>query len=291
MRDTLKDGAVRLRDGGCTTIVSRLRPGLALLTIVGHDNGQNRDELGAELRREWGRFRLPLDLACDASASPGATNGVPDWWLGFFVGYRSKLARVRILPSQSVRVTVEIVKHLSRTGDLIQVLPDARAFEESLARDVPGFRLPAGREGEPAVSISRTVLEDGTVRITGPTCSFVYARPRPGALLVTITGNDTGDLGALPLDEMTDGIAALPPPLELFVDTSGAGSVASRVREEWTAWFVAHGPSLRRIHVLTGSRFFQMTVSVAKELSRTAELIRIHDSPASFEKALGQRSS
>ncbi len=136
----------------------------------------------------------------------------------------------------------------------------------------------------------REILPDGAVRLQGQRSTFTVTRLRPGAVLVTITGNDTGDIGITPLQEV-EAEMLLGRPIELFVDTTAATAVATRVRELWTAWFKAHEHDLRRIDVLVSSRFFTLTVSVAKLLSGTGELIRIHADPEAFTAAMEQAAS
>ncbi|WP_437335631.1 hypothetical protein [Sorangium sp. So ce394] len=40
--------------------------------------------------------------------------------------------------------------------------------------------------------IHREILGDGSIRLAKDGCSFVFRRLRPGAVLVTIAGRDTG---------------------------------------------------------------------------------------------------
>ena len=42
---------------------------------------------------------------------------------------------------------------------------------------------------------NRETLPDGRIKLTAGECSFVYARLKPGVLLVTIAGYDTGQFG------------------------------------------------------------------------------------------------
>jgi hypothetical protein len=132
---------------------------------------------------------------------------------------------------------------------------------------------------------SREILPDGAVRLRGERSEFTIKRLCHGVVLVTIAGNDVGDLGITPLQEVEAEILVRRP-IELFVDTREATAVVTRVREQWTAWFKAHERDLTRIDVLVSSRFFTLTVSVAKMLSDTGELIRIHSDPQAFAAAI-----
>ena len=54
----------------------------------------------------------------------------------------------------------------------------------------------------------REVQDDGTITLKGKTCSFHYARPRPGLVVMTAVGRDLGDLGLLPMEELRKDLAA-----------------------------------------------------------------------------------
>ena len=85
-------------------------------------------------------------------------------------------------------------------------------------------------------SVTRELLPGGVVRLSCKDTSFEYSRPRPGRLLVTITGLDKGQFGGSTLDEIT---AALDREgsLELFVDAREAVGAAVSVSEDWTRFF------------------------------------------------------
>ncbi|WP_437310654.1 hypothetical protein [Sorangium sp. So ce388] len=57
----------------------------------------------------------------------------------------------------------------------------------------------------------REVLDDGSIDLAKDGCSFVFRRLRPGAVLVTIAGRDTGSLGDAPLTSCTRSSCAISP--------------------------------------------------------------------------------
>lgn len=137
----------------------------------------------------------------------------------------------------------------------------------------------------------RETLPDGATVLRTERCSFTLSRPRPGVFLVRIVGNDRGEFGDAPFDLVLAEIGRFGK-LELFVDTSGVEGVVSRVREAWTEWFRTHQPKLTRVHILSGgSRFVATTMHISKELSRTGDLIRIHEDPATFAEALARATA
>lgn len=135
----------------------------------------------------------------------------------------------------------------------------------------------------------REILDDGSIRLTTKGCAFVYTRLRPGAVLVTITGRDTGELGSEPLDELLAEVKRYPP-VNLYVDTRNATFAAAEVRDAWTNFFSVHRAHLRRVRILVGSRFLQLAIEVAKLFSRTGELIQVDADAPRFDEALAREA-
>jgi len=135
----------------------------------------------------------------------------------------------------------------------------------------------------PVVSgpVSREVTPAGEVRLAAAGCAFVFKRLKPGTLLVTITGNDTGQFGTSTLDEIRLELLR-ERPLELFVDAREAVGAAVSVSDEWTRFFSLNREHLRRVSVLVGSKVVYLTVAIAQHLSRTGDLIQIYSDPATF---------
>lgn len=129
--------------------------------------------------------------------------------------------------------------------------------------------------------IKREATTGGGLRLTAAGCAFAYERLRPGALLVTITGNDTGQFGTSTLDEIRLELLRHRP-LELFVDAREALGPAVSVSEDWTQFFALNREHLRRVSVLVGSKVVHLTVAIAQHLSRTGELIQIYSDPETF---------
>ncbi|MBC7899116.1 MAG: hypothetical protein H7070_03600 [Saprospiraceae bacterium] len=136
------------------------------------------------------------------------------------------------------------------------------------------------------IAIKREILSGGNVRLSAGDCIFLYERPRPGVLHVTISGYDTGQFGTSSLDEIhtaigRDGV------IELFVDAREAFGAAVSVSDEWTRFFSQKRDKLSRVHVLTGSKAVYLTVAIAQHLSRTGSLIQIYSDPDLFSNKLG----
>lgn len=131
------------------------------------------------------------------------------------------------------------------------------------------------------------VKTDAAVELTSPQGQFHFQRLAKGVLLVTITGNDTGQFGTRPLDEIRLEIMRYGA-LELFIDAEGAQLVSTEVSQEWTQFFSLSRAQLRRVSVLTGTRLINLTVAIAQHLSNTGNLIQIYSDRALFHGAIAR---
>jgi hypothetical protein len=131
----------------------------------------------------------------------------------------------------------------------------------------------------------REILSDGSVRISSGDSAFEFTRPKAGVLVVAITGYDKGQCGTAPLEEI-DSVLRLVGSLQLFVDARSAVGATVRVSEDWTKFISRRKDELGRVHVLAGSKMVELTVAIARHLSRTGNLIQIYSDPAIFEEQL-----
>ncbi len=134
-------------------------------------------------------------------------------------------------------------------------------------------------------SVTRELLPEGVVRLSSGEATFEFARPRPGRLLVTISGLDKGQFGPSTLNEITTALER-EGSLELFVDAREAVGAAVSVSDDWTRFFTIQRTRLRRVHVLAGSKAVKLTVAIAQHLSRTGDLIQIYSDPQIFDDRL-----
>jgi hypothetical protein len=135
------------------------------------------------------------------------------------------------------------------------------------------------------VSFKRETMEDGAVRLASERCSFTYQRPRPGVVFIRIVGNDKGEFGTAPMDELREDLRRYAP-IELFFEMDEEAGANMPVQETWTEWFSANRPALKSVSILTHSKYMHFTAEVVKFFSRTGELIRVYLDPAPFEEAL-----
>lgn len=137
-----------------------------------------------------------------------------------------------------------------------------------------------------SLEIKRELLAGGNVRLSSGDCAFLYQRPRPGVLHMTISGYDTGQFGTSTLDEILNAINR-EGAVELFVDAREAYGAAVSVSDEWTRFFSLNREQLKRVHILVGSKVVYLTVAIAQHLSRTGNLIQIYSDPDLFTNKLG----
>lgn len=135
-------------------------------------------------------------------------------------------------------------------------------------------------------STHREVLPNGVVRMTSGELGFLFERPRANVLVVTITGYDKGQLGAAPLDEIGSVLRIAASPVHLFVDARDAVGATVRVSEDWTSFLSRCRTDLAHVYVLAGSKMVELTVAIARHLSRTDRLIQIYSDPKLFEAQL-----
>ncbi|MGH8174706.1 MAG: hypothetical protein ACREV5_00410 [Steroidobacter sp.] len=137
----------------------------------------------------------------------------------------------------------------------------------------------------PDNSFTRSIAPSGAVKLSSSDAEFVFSRPGRGILLIEAAGHDAGQFGSSTLDEIASALLR-ERPLELFVDTRAAVSVAPRVRDEWTGFFSNNRADLIAVHVLTSSKFVRLAIAVAQLFSKTGNLIRLYSAPTAFEAQL-----
>ena len=140
------------------------------------------------------------------------------------------------------------------------------------------------------LTFRKSITADGTTVLESGSGVFCFRRLKPGALLVTISGNDQGQFGTSALDEIRLEILRHGK-LELLVDAEQAELVTVEVSQEWTRFFATTREQLTRVSVLTGSKLINLTVAIAQHLSQTGNLIQIYSDRSLFEAALAKASS
>jgi hypothetical protein len=124
-----------------------------------------------------------------------------------------------------------------------------------------------------------------TTFLEGVHCVLTIERPGPGVVLVTFSGTDVGEFGDRPfrdLEQDLDGAR----PIELFIDAHAGKSASIDVSNEWARWLREHRAALRRIHMLTATRFIQLSADLVRRYAGLEDRMRLYTSPVAFAEAL-----
>lgn len=138
--------------------------------------------------------------------------------------------------------------------------------------------------------VDREVLADGSVKLSGGDCVFRFHRPRPGIVVVRISGDDVGQFGSATMDEVAKEFDQVKTPIELFIDATKAVGPVTKVMEAWATWFETHHRRLKHVDILIPpeAKVLHLTVAIARHLSRTGDLISIHLDAENFHRAVNQ---
>ena len=103
-------------------------------------------------------------------------------------------------------------------------------------------------------------------------------------VVVKISGHDAGELGDEPfrrLDQLLgEGSFAL------FIDARGTKGASIEVSNLWARWLRKHRDDLIRIHMLTGSRFVQLTADFVRRFAELGDAMLIYTDPEIFDETL-----
>jgi hypothetical protein len=127
-------------------------------------------------------------------------------------------------------------------------------------------------------------MRDPAAVFAGLHCTISIDRPAERVTLLTITGKDGGELGDAPFRELDADLER--GQLELFIDARATMGANLDVSGRWAAWLRAHRARFRRVNMLSGSRFVQLTAEFVKRFAELGELMIVFTDPAGFETAL-----
>ena len=128
----------------------------------------------------------------------------------------------------------------------------------------------------------RRVESSDGVRLEGTRCAIDVIRLRPGAVLVAISGDDAGELGHAPHEELDREIARYGP-LELHVDARATTGVGPAVAQAWTAFIRGRGPAVRKAILLVASRQVALAAQSAASLGAVGRVFAVTSDAAAFD--------
>jgi hypothetical protein len=126
-----------------------------------------------------------------------------------------------------------------------------------------------------------------TVVCEGVHCRVVIERPAQDVVVMRIEGWDAGELGDAPMRELAKDVEK-GKPLELFIDARAVKGATLEVSGEWAQWLAKHRSAFKRINMLTGTRFIQLTANFVRRFAELGEIMRISTDPVAFDAELAQ---
>lgn len=124
-----------------------------------------------------------------------------------------------------------------------------------------------------------------SVQHEGIHCNLSIHRPAPAVAVVVLSGSDIGEFGDLPMRELKKDLGLFKA-IELFIDARAVRGASVEVSAEWALWMRAHRASFKRINMLTGSRYIQITATFVRRFAGLADLMNVFTEHAAFEESL-----
>lgn len=109
-------------------------------------------------------------------------------------------------------------------------------------------------------------------------------RPRPHVVTLVIVGRDVGEHGDAPLRLLDDALRA--GSFALYIDARDTRGASVDVSNIWAQWLRRNRDQLHEIHMLTGSRFVQLTADFVRRFAELGDTMRIYTDGPSFDEAL-----
>ena len=126
---------------------------------------------------------------------------------------------------------------------------------------------------------------EAITRLVSDACTQVIERRAPTVLVLRIEGHDVGEFGSLPMRCLE---ALLPDGLgiELFVDARATRGVTMHASNDWAAWLGRHRDRFIGVHMLTGSRYVQVTAEFVRRFTGLEDRMKVYSDAAAFDAEL-----
>jgi len=109
-------------------------------------------------------------------------------------------------------------------------------------------------------------------------------RPRSHIVTLVIIGRDVGEHGDAPLRILDDELCA--GSFALYIDARDTRGASIDVSNVWAQWLRRNRDQLQEVHMLTGSRFVQLTADFVRRFAELGDAMRIYTDGAAFDEAL-----
>lgn len=114
--------------------------------------------------------------------------------------------------------------------------------------------------------------------------TIAIARPVPHVVVLTISGRDAGEHGNGPQRALDEELLA--GPYTLFIDARRTLGASVDVSNIWAQWLRGRRDQLERVHMLTGSKFVQLTADFVRRFAELGDAMLIYTDGAAFDEAL-----
>ncbi len=123
------------------------------------------------------------------------------------------------------------------------------------------------------------------VRYSSPHCQLAVQRLSASVLMLKISGTDIGEFGNGPMSELSRQLKDSGP-VELFIDARKVRAASIDVSGKWAKWLGAERGKLRAVHMLTGSKFIQITANFVRRFAAIQDIMAVYTEVRVFEDAL-----
>lgn len=126
-----------------------------------------------------------------------------------------------------------------------------------------------------------------SARFDGADGNLQLERPRPGVVLMTMSGVDTGEHGRAPFLALEDDVAA--GPVEIFIDARHGRAASAAVSGEWAMFFRNRRAHITRVHMLTAPRAPVESAELLRSYAMLEDQMDLVTDAAEFERKLAAR--
>lgn len=119
----------------------------------------------------------------------------------------------------------------------------------------------------------------------GTSGTLTIDSPKHGIFIVTIEGHDVGEFGSKPMRQIENFLPDAES-AELFIDARRTRGVSIDVSSEWAQWLGSNRACFKKINMISGSRFIQITAEFVRDFSDLHGLMCIYSDADAFDEAL-----
>ena len=129
--------------------------------------------------------------------------------------------------------------------------------------------------------------ETGEVQLEGVHCHITIRNFPHQIVVLVISGTDIGEFGQIPMRKLEEFLLDARP-IQLFIDARQVRGASVEVSGDWANWMATHKANLRRVNMLAGSRFIEMTADFVRRFAELHGVMRIYKDGKSFDAELSQ---